>query len=73
MASAFQQRLRRAVSPFVDASDVAKLLLTLVFVLDCVGKQELDAFNHRQVHLCLSPQIIAIFCAKQAVSVHLVY
>jgi hypothetical protein len=31
--------------PIVDANDVAKLLLALMFVLDCVGKSELDAFN----------------------------
>ncbi len=39
--------------PIVDANDVAKLLLTLMFVLDGVGKPELDAFNRRQVQLCL--------------------
>ncbi len=40
--------------PIVDANDVAKLLLTLIFVLDGVGKPELDAFNRdrRQVRLC---------------------
>ena len=32
--------------PIVDANDVAKLLLTLMFVLDGVGT-ELDAFNRR--------------------------
>jgi hypothetical protein len=38
--------------PIVDANDVAKLLLTLMFVLDGVGKPELDAFNRRQKQLC---------------------
>jgi hypothetical protein len=33
--------------PIVDANDVAKLLLTLMFVLDGVGKPELDAYNRR--------------------------
>ena len=35
--------------PIVDANDVAKLLLTLIFVLDGLGKPELDAFNRQQV------------------------
>ena len=38
--------------PIVDANDVAKLLLTLIFVLDGVVKPELDVFNRRQVRLC---------------------
>jgi len=38
--------------PIVDANDVAKLLITLMFVLDGVGNQELETFNRRQVHLC---------------------
>jgi len=38
--------------PIVDANDVSKLLLTLIFVLDGVVKPELDAFNRRQVRLC---------------------
>ncbi len=52
---------------------MAKLLLTLLFVLDGVGKLELDAFNRRQVHtvhLCLSRSANSVhnlpkFCAKQ--------
>ena len=35
--------------PIVDANDVAKLLLTLIFVLDGLGKPELDAYNRQQV------------------------
>jgi hypothetical protein len=35
--------------PIVDANDVEKLLVSLVFVLDCLGKQELDAYNRQQV------------------------
>ena len=38
--------------PIIDANDVSKLLLTLMFVLDGVGKPELDAYNRRQVLLC---------------------
>ena len=61
--------------PIVDANDVAKLLLTLVFVLDGVGKPELDAFNRRQVQLCFSAKgvhHVSNLCAYQPVSVHLV-
>ena len=35
--------------PIVDANDVEKLLLTLIFVLDGLGKPELDAYNRQQV------------------------
>ncbi len=35
--------------PIVDANDVAKLLVSLIFVLDCLGKPELDAYNRQQV------------------------
>ena len=35
--------------PIVDANDVAKLLISLIFVLDCWGKPELDAYNRQQV------------------------
>ena len=32
----------------LDANDVAKLLLALVFVLDGIGRQELDRYNSQQ-------------------------
>ena len=35
--------------PIVDASDVAKLLLALVYVLDGLGQPELEAHNHLQI------------------------
>jgi len=35
--------------PIVDASDVSKLLLALVYVLDGLGQPELEAHNHRQI------------------------
>jgi hypothetical protein len=35
--------------PIVDANDVAKLLISLIFVLDGLGKPELDAYNRQQV------------------------
>ncbi len=35
--------------PIVDATDVSKLLFSLIFVLDCVGKPALNANNHQQV------------------------
>ncbi len=35
--------------PVVDANDVAKLLVSLIFVLDGLGKPELDAYNRQQV------------------------
>ena len=35
--------------PIVDANDVAKLLVSLIFVLDGLGKQGLDAYNRQQV------------------------
>jgi hypothetical protein len=34
--------------PIVDASDVAKLLLALVFVLDGLGQPELESYNRQQ-------------------------
>jgi len=37
--------------PIVDANDVAKLLLALVFVLDGLGHGERERFNSRQVRL----------------------
>ena len=37
--------------PIVDANDVAKLLLTLVFVLDGLGHAERESFNARQARL----------------------
>ena len=40
---------KRGGKPIVDASDVAKLLLALPFVLDGLGQQELEAYNSRQV------------------------
>jgi hypothetical protein len=48
--------------PIVDANDVAKLLLTLMFVLDGLGKPELDAYNCRQVQSCL----VCNWCAAAA-------
>ncbi len=35
--------------PIVDANDIAKLLVSLIFVLDCLGKPKLDAYNRQQV------------------------
>ena len=40
---------KRGGKPIVDASDVAKLLLALPFVLDGLGQPELEAYNSRQV------------------------
>ena len=37
--------------PIVDANDVAKLLLALVFVLDGLGYAEQERFNARQARL----------------------
>jgi hypothetical protein len=34
--------------PIVDANDVAKLLLSLIFVLDGLGQPELEAHNRQQ-------------------------
>ena len=34
--------------PIVDANDVAKLLLALIFVLDGLGQPELEAYNRQQ-------------------------
>jgi hypothetical protein len=34
--------------PIVDANDVSKLLLTVVFVLEGLGQQELEAYNRQQ-------------------------
>ncbi len=53
--------------PIVDANDVAKLLISLVFVLDGLGKPELDAYNRQQV-------CIKCACSAQdsASSVHFV-
>ena len=42
--------LRRS-QPIVDANDVAKLLLALVFVLDGLGLEERERFNVRQARL----------------------
>ena len=64
--------------PIVDANDVAKLLLTLMFVLDSVGKPELDAYNCRQVQSCLVRVQVCKRCAASlqivciTPSVHLV-
>ena len=57
--------------PIVDANhDVSKLLLTLMFVLDGVGKQELDAYNRRQVQL---PVVFSLqkVCTISAYCVHI--
>ncbi len=35
----------------MDANDVAKLMLALVFVLEGLGQPELEAHNRRQVRL----------------------
>ena len=45
------KEVRTKKKTFVDANDVAKLLLTLIFVLDGLGKPELDAsrYNRQQV------------------------
>ncbi len=53
--------------PIVDANDVAKLLVSLIFVPDCLGKPELDAYNRQQV-------CIKCACSVQGseVSVHFV-
>jgi hypothetical protein len=60
--------------PIVDANEVAKLLLTLMFVLNGLGKPELDAYNRQQVHSC----VVCSWCAASlqivciSPSVHLV-
>ena len=41
---------KRGGPHIVDAGDVAKLLLVLPFVLDCLGSEELEAYNIRQAH-----------------------
>ncbi len=39
---------KERMQPIVDASDVSKLLLTLVFVLEGLGQPELEAYNRQQ-------------------------
>ena len=39
----------------MDASDVAKLLLALPFVLDGIGQPDLEAYNSRQEHRLSDP------------------
>ena len=41
----------RRSQPIVDANDVAKLLLALIFVLDGLGHAERERFNARQTRL----------------------
>ena len=41
----------RRLQPIVDANDVGKLLLALVFVLDGLGLAERERFNVRQTRL----------------------
>ena len=53
--------------PIVDANDVAKLLLTLIFVLDGLGKPELDAYNRQQ--FCIK---CACSAQDSALSVHFI-
>ncbi len=51
--------------PIVDANDVAKLLVSLIFVLYGLGKPELDAYNRQQVCIkCACSEVLqkCVFC-----------